>query len=245
MTMAFTKLDPGIVDSSLWSYPAEIRVVWITLLAKCDKEGFVRMSRPGLQRAANVPEASVDEALRLFEAADPHSRTTEHEGKRIVTVPGGWHILNYAKYRARVSGETTKEYWARKQKEYRQGQSLTSQPASASASASDSNELRGKKEEEEIDAEFVILWGAYPSKTGSKERARTAWTKWHLKGDTLESAKAGIERYVAYVKARRERGFKDLKYQNGQTFFNGRGWLSEWTVEHEEPEPQDVPWTGA
>lgn len=79
--------------------------------------------------------------------------------------------------------------------------------------------------------EFETLWNAYPSKTGSKEKSKKAWLKWRKLGDTVEIALAGIERYKASVAAQRANGFDDLKYQNGQTFFNGRGCSSEWKVE--------------
>lgn len=80
-------------------------------------------------------------------------------------------------------------------------------------------------------ADFDRLWSAYPSKTGSKEKAKKAWEKWRRDGDTVEMALAGIERYKKSVEHQRRNGFADLKYQNGQTFFNGRGWATEWSVD--------------
>jgi len=80
-------------------------------------------------------------------------------------------------------------------------------------------------------ADFDRLWSAYPSKTGSKEKAKKAWEKWRKDGDTVEVALAGIERYKKSVEHQRRNGFADLKYQNGQTFFNGRGWATEWSVD--------------
>lgn len=78
--------------------------------------------------------------------------------------------------------------------------------------------------------DFEVLWKAYPSKTG-RQAASDAWKKWSKKGDTVEVALAGIERYKKHVAHRRATGFKDLNYQNGSTFFHQRGWMSEWETE--------------
>lgn len=115
----FTKLDSGIVDSSLWAEPAETRVVWITLLAKCDKTGYARLSESGLQRASNVPMPAVRIALERFQSPDTDSRTPDNEGRRVEKMAGGWHILNYEKYRADMIEETAKEYLAEKKRKER------------------------------------------------------------------------------------------------------------------------------
>lgn len=230
MTMPFTKLDPGITDSSLWSYPSDIRIVWITILARCDKDGYVRTSMSGLQRAANVPMEQVEKAVALFEGPDQDSRTTEHDGRRIERVPGGWHVLNHAKYRHKLGGESVKDYWARKQEEHRRKLSMTNSEKSMTVNDSSVSVSASVSASDLISEEFEKLWELYPSKTG-KEKARTAWIKWRKEGDTSEQAKSGIERYKKYVEHRRKKGFKELQYQNGATFFNQRGWLSEWTIE--------------
>ena len=97
--MGFTKLDSGIVDSSLWSEPPTVRVLWITLLAKCDSTGHVRAVRDAIKRAANIPDKEFEEAMICLESADPSSRSSEFDGRRIQKVEGGWLILNYLKYR--------------------------------------------------------------------------------------------------------------------------------------------------
>lgn len=97
--MGFTKLDSGIVDSSVWSEPLATRVVWVTILAKCNHGGFVPASRSGLLRACNVSESDFDIAIKKLESPDPDSRTIDNDGKRIKKVEGGWIVLNYLKYR--------------------------------------------------------------------------------------------------------------------------------------------------
>ena len=152
--MAFTKLDSGIIDSSLWSYPAEERIVWITLLARADETGYVRMSLPGLVRAANVSEDAVRAALTKFEAPDVESRTKDYNGVRLDRIEGGWLILNYMKYREKTDRDANREYM----REYRNRklhvsycnlQNLTVELPSASPSASASASASASSEEKE------------------------------------------------------------------------------------------------
>jgi hypothetical protein len=98
----FTKLVPGICDSSIWEEPLATRVVWITCLAKSDYSGLVACSKSGLERAANLNDHDAFEAaLKSLIEDDPDSRTPDYGGRRIERVDGGYQILNYAKYRER------------------------------------------------------------------------------------------------------------------------------------------------
>lgn len=114
---AFTKLFSSILDSSIWSEKDSTRIAWLTLLAMSDADGFVDASIPGLATRARLTIEQVEEALERFRAPDRYSRTTEHEGRRIVDVPGGWHLLNYARYRRiaieEVAKESKRDYAAR------------------------------------------------------------------------------------------------------------------------------------
>lgn len=79
--------------------PDHIRLVWLTMLALADWNGVVQASLPGLAHVARVPLNRTQEAVDVLSSPDPYSRTPDHEGRRIEPVPGGWRILNYAKYR--------------------------------------------------------------------------------------------------------------------------------------------------
>jgi hypothetical protein len=97
--MAFTKLDHGIIHSSIWSEPLPTRVLWITMLAMKDDSGFVASSRSGLIRAANITPDEFDKAIKCLESPDEESRTRDYDGRRVEKVEGGWVILNHEKYR--------------------------------------------------------------------------------------------------------------------------------------------------
>lgn len=99
--MSYSKLDSGIVNSSIWSEPLATRVLWITMLAMSDENGFVSTSLPGLVRAANIPKEDFISAIKALESPDEYSRTEEYEGRRVEKIEGGWVILNFKKYRER------------------------------------------------------------------------------------------------------------------------------------------------
>lgn len=95
----FVKLYGSIVTSSVWSESAPTRIVWLTMLAIADANGGVAGSVPGLARIANVTLAECEAALKVLSEPDAYSRTTDHDGRRITAVPGGWTVLNYKLYR--------------------------------------------------------------------------------------------------------------------------------------------------
>lgn len=117
----FTKLVPEIVSSSLWNLSSDIRIVWITMLATKDSEGYVRGDAPTLARMANVPLEAAAEALMLFQQPDPNSHTPDNDGRRIAPAPGGWLVLNHDVYRATDGAEKRKSYMRDYMRKYRQG----------------------------------------------------------------------------------------------------------------------------
>ena len=108
VNMTFAKLDHGIIFSSLWGLDYHVRIVFVTMLALKDENGFVRSSFTGLLRASNVLANELSEALTVLESPDPDSRTPDHEGRRIMKVDGGWLVLNHEQYRTSESEQREK-----------------------------------------------------------------------------------------------------------------------------------------
>jgi len=75
--------------------------------------------------------------------------------------------------------------------------------------------------------DFAECWAAYPDKSGSKHKAYQAFK---ASGATKEQVMDGIARYVAHVKHRRATDFPGLNFKNGQTWFHGREWQTEYTT---------------
>jgi hypothetical protein len=116
----YTKLFSSILESTVWLESPPIKVVWIAMLAMADRDGIVEASVPGLAKRAGVERGYCEQALAIFLAPDPDSRTPDFEGRRIEPVPGGWRLLNYEVHRQRASKEEAKEKAAARQRRHRE-----------------------------------------------------------------------------------------------------------------------------
>lgn len=97
---SFVKLYATILRSSVWNEDKATRILWITMLADADADGYVRGSIGGLARLANLTRDEAVEGLRVLSAPDADSRTPDFDGRRIEEVePGTWHILNFRRWR--------------------------------------------------------------------------------------------------------------------------------------------------
>lgn len=135
---SFTKLFSSLPDSTVWAAPYPTRIVWITMLAMADRRGRVAAAIPGLAHRARVSLAECEAAIAAFLAPDPYSRTSEHEGRRIEVIDGGWRLLNYDKYRELRDEESRREQnreAKRRQRERNVSAAADSQPGSAEAEA--------------------------------------------------------------------------------------------------------------
>ena len=104
----FVVLDAEILSSSVWSAAAHVRLVWITLLILCDTEGYVGASIPGIASAAGVSVAQAEDAIAIFKAPDPYSRTKKDDGRRLEDAERGFRVLNFIAHLERLSAERTK-----------------------------------------------------------------------------------------------------------------------------------------
>lgn len=107
--MQFVKLYSSITESTIWDEDDPTRICWITMLAMSDRRGRVMASVPGLAHRARISVEACARALAKFAAPDEHSRTKEHDGRRIEEIDGGWMLLTYEKHRARQNEEACKE----------------------------------------------------------------------------------------------------------------------------------------
>ena len=184
----FTKLVPEIVQSSIWNEAAEIRIMWITMLAIKDADGYVRGDARTLARIANVSVESSEAALGIFQKPDANSHTSDYEGRRIEPYGGGWLILNHEKYRCRE--QEIKEQTRERVKKHREKKNVTVcnvtetlPSASASASASSSLDLdRGMQGGDLWCIDQVLAVAASPSVAVSKKMAQECFDHYASQG---------------------------------------------------------------
>jgi hypothetical protein len=124
--MSYSKLHSSIVGSSLWAEGDSVRLLFVTLLALCDRDGYVYGSRVGLERLANITvdlDDPADDPWAVLMSPDPESsdrlRAPELEGRRIEEVPGGFRLLNFEYYRGLRNDDDRKEQNRRAQEKYR------------------------------------------------------------------------------------------------------------------------------
>jgi hypothetical protein len=106
----FTKVFGSILTSSIWTEPGPTRLVWITMLALKNGRHIVEASVPGLAHLARVSLEECQDAIDKMLKPDPYSRSTEHGGRRIKAVDGGWQILNGQKYQERMKPVLRADY---------------------------------------------------------------------------------------------------------------------------------------
>lgn len=99
----YTKLFSEILTSSIWNEDDKTRIVWITLLALADMRGLVMCAKSSLAVMARVKNEDCQRAIERLESPDAESKNPANEGRRIQPVEGGWLILNYEKYRNKLS----------------------------------------------------------------------------------------------------------------------------------------------
>lgn len=99
----YAKLFRSLLLSSVWSEDPATKVLWVSMLAEADAEGYVFGSIVGLAKMAGLLVDETQSSLAKLMAPDPVSsdltRAPENEGRRVVVIPGGWRLVNYAYYR--------------------------------------------------------------------------------------------------------------------------------------------------
>lgn len=202
--MAYSKLHSSVVNSSLWEEPDHVRLLFITLLALCDKHGCVYGSRPGLERAANIAwytdsDSDIDPWEVLLgpdTTSSDKMRAPENEGRRIEEIPGGFRLLNFEYYRGLRNEDDRREQNRIAQERFR-NKSKQSKPPSATVSHD-----KPLKAHTEAEADTEGYVGALPRKRSFVK-------------PSLEELK------FAVLKA----GLPEAEAQNFLNYYEARGWM--------------------
>ena len=106
----YVKLFDYILDSSVWiGTPKYVKVLWITILAKKDKNGDVISTMQGLEKASELSQEEVEKAMVIFLSPDLKSSTKEMEGRRLIPIDRGWHVVTHDFYKKLMSREEALE----------------------------------------------------------------------------------------------------------------------------------------
>lgn len=106
----YNRLFTKILDSSIWLEPSNTRIVWVTLLAAMDEDGYAHFSAiENLAARARVNVKETQKAIDCFTSPDPSSANPDNDGRRVERVPGGFLILNANHHRQTLNREIRRE----------------------------------------------------------------------------------------------------------------------------------------
>jgi hypothetical protein len=209
----YNKLFTKILDSSIWLEPDATRLIWITLIAAMDEDGFVQLSAIGnLAGRARVSIEDATKAVQCLESTDS-SGDQEFEGRRIERVPGGWVILNARKYRdmvtRAVSRESNRVRVARHRAKNKTGNAsvMACTPRVMQSEAEAEAESEAEKNKNTTapaePTDFATLKAIYPKRAGANPwgRALKACRARLKEGCSWEGILEGARRYQAFCHA--------------------------------------------
>ena len=108
--------------------PWEVLIVFQQFFILADRNGVVDMTPDAISRRTTVPLDIIQKGIAVLEQPDPHSRTPDENGRRLVRLsdsrPWGWRIVNHAKYRGIRSQEERREYMRQYQRQRRKGKDV-------------------------------------------------------------------------------------------------------------------------
>lgn len=231
--MPYTKLDAGIIFSTVWREPHTTVRVWIALLALKDRRGEVRAAMPGLADAARVTIPECEAALTTFRAPDPYSRTQDYDGRRIEDIEGGWFVLNHEKYRGLEDTDDRRRKAAIRAKRYRDRHAVTHDDASRGVTGVTVTQTsRQADTDTDTDTDnnkslttFAHAWEIYPRRFGGNNRvdAEKQWNARIKAGISPTEMSAGVKRYATFCDATGKTGTEFVKA--AKTFFGrSRHW---------------------
>jgi hypothetical protein len=223
--------------------------MWITLLAMADHDGRVWGSIPGLANRARVTVEEAEAALERFLAPDRYSRTPDHEGRRIKVIPGGWEVLNHAKYRALRDVEARREYQRTWDREHRAHPTQSDKSDKTRPGPTQSEAETEKKSKPMGDSvpqpEFEVAWKTLPRRSGNNPKADAlrAWKARIREGVKPAVMIEGAQRYRHWCEGTGKIGAETV--MRASTFFGrGRPFEQEFSLPSAPPR-NGSPWAWA
>lgn len=220
----YAKLFAKILDSSIWLEDDQTRLVWITLLAAMDEDGFAQFSAIGnLANRARVTVEQAEHAVDVLTSPDRANPGQDHEGRRIERVPGGFMVLKAKDHAAIINrAEQLRQNRERVQR-HREMKRSGNAPVMELDQPVDVDQSVPTQTIAVVEDGFDAFWSVYPKKVG-KGLARAAWHKIKPSGDII----GAVERQKRSAAWLREGG----RYiPNPSTWLNQQRW-------DDEPDPE-------
>lgn len=132
MRQTFTAIFKRVTHQRLWTWDPSVLKVWLWLRLNADPEGDVSTTPTGVALQANVSDQQARAALALLESPDPDvdPEADPYQGRYLVRVTGGYHLVNFTVELDEVRAES---------KRARQRRYMARQRASLRATSSNDN----------------------------------------------------------------------------------------------------------
>ncbi len=211
----YGKIFESIYDGSLYGH-FEAIVTFQALIVLADEHGLIDISPQALAGRTSYPLDIIKTGLKVLQQSDPHSRSQDEDGKRIVPLDNGrefgWRIVNYDYYRNLARRADKKHAATERQRRKRKKDSqdvdskechapvthLSRQPVYTDTNT-DTNTDKSTTALE-VPAEFAEFKETYPERSGAQPWIRALKTiRARLKeGDQWNAILAGAGRYAVY-----------------------------------------------
>lgn len=218
--MAYSKLHSSIVNSSLWTAPDSARLLFVTLLAMCDRDGMVYGSKSGFSRLANIDPNEADDAWEILMSPDPESsdrmRSPDHEGRRVEEVPGGFCLLNFAYYRGLRNDDDRREQNRVAQAKFKakvsQGKPTSAEiiPSKERASVSESVSAKDGGQGEGLPFESTEFKEAWENFLQHRKEIKKPVTPTNARSQLKAFKKMGEERSIAAIEHTITKGWQGI-----------------------------------
>jgi hypothetical protein len=208
----YNRIFNDLPDSSIWVEDYPTRIVWTTLLAVMDQEGYVKMAHvSNMARRANVTLEEAAKALEILSSPDRFDPDQKNEGRRIERTEGGWIVLNAEERNAIANNADLMRRNREKAQRHRDKLKVTDgNPVTENGDESPERDQESPLRQDqtkpdkvspkgvEYSANFLAFWRAYPKRVAKAD----AWASWKrqklddLLCDILEALSCQVELWV-------------------------------------------------
>ena len=119
--MSWNPLFSELVTSSILHHGPTVVATWALFVASADRYGEASLTVPYVAAIMGVPIEEIEKAFEVLSSPDPHSRSSEHEGRRIVKMDNGHYYLPthaiYRKRAAKTSAAERTQRWRERRRE--------------------------------------------------------------------------------------------------------------------------------
>jgi len=216
----YGKIFESIYDGSLYGH-FEAIVTFQALIVLADEHGLIDISPQALAGRTSYPLDIIKTGLKVLQQSDPHSRSQDEDGKRIVPLDNGrefgWRIVNYDYYRNLARRADKKASAAERQRRKRKSDSQDVDckgchapvtPQSRHLAYTDTNTDISHSPSESAQEADAVIWNTGIELLGDKKSDRSLIGKWvseHGKEKVAATiAQAAVQRPVepkAYITA--------------------------------------------